>query len=575
MTEIKKFYIKEGVYGLELKKRFVQKRQLILSAVPCMNSIKDKDCFFVLMDTDGCILHISGNEAMNSKASEWDFKEGAFIHMNMQEHENDSPKNSDNSFVIYDLPVFINEEISGIIGVVFLKGGSTQFECSIKETVQLLSYSISTAVSINIKLADLSSKVKSLENIFDCFACAAAVFDMEGHFKMANKRALNIIGAAYDKEMDTNASKIIEQFEDMKKFLSANGTFKGRVRLNTLKGYINASIDASLIYDYSYNMPVIVCIIEEMPNAGRGFYYDGYDGRADYTFDNIIGEDPYLMKIIDYAKKIADLKSPLLITGETGSGKNMLAMSVHNWSSRMDENFIKVNCDSIPKELIDFEIFGSGLKKGKLEMADKGTLLLDHIENIPKDVQMKLVEFIENGDARRIGGSENIKPDVRIIALTSEDLKSNMQDGKFSKELYYRLNILSANLMPLRKRRGDIMLLVSSFTRQVCRRLNKKVYQYSPQLLKKIENYNWPGNVRELKNVIEKIVTYGTISEDYFDEGVQFTDINDENMKLDYIERQHIISVIKKCDGNITHAADALGIRRSTLYSKIKKFKIT
>lgn len=575
MTEIEKFYAKEAICGLELEKRFIQKRQLILAAKPYMDIMNDLSCILVLTDTDGCILYISGNEAIKLKASQSGLKKGAFAYINTQGNKNVFIGNNDIQFEVFGTSVFVNEKISGIIGVFWLQNNVAEITYSFKETIKLLSYSIGKAASMNMELEYLSSKVNSLQNIFDSLTCAAVVFDMKGNFRIINKKALNIIGMPYDKEIGMKAYEIIEQFDDIKRLLLTNGTFKGKVKLNTLKGCISADIDAVMEYDYSCNMPVAVCAVKEMPRIGKGFYYDEYIRRANYTFNNIIGQDPYFIKIIDYAKKISDLKSPLLITGETGSGKSMLAMAVHNWSSRMDENFVEVNCACLPEELIDSEIFGSELKSGKLEMADKGTLVLDNVENIPQNVQMKLVEFIENGSTRKADGDRNITPDVRIIALTSQDLKKNMEKGKFMKELYYRLNILSIYLPPLRNRKNDIILLVNNFTGQICKRLNRKMYQYSPYMLKKIEKYDWHGNVRELKNVIEKIVICGGISEDYFDEGLQFDDMSDESMKLDYIEKQHIIRVIKMCSGNMTHAADILGIRRSTLYSKIKKIKIT
>lgn len=285
---------------------------------------------------------------------------------------------------------------------------------------------------------------------------------------------------------------------------------------------------------------------------------------------------------------MADSKSTILITGETGTGKEVFAGFIHNYSNRRKEPFIAINSAAIPKTLIEFELFGyeegafTGAKKsgqvGKFELAHKGTIFLDEIGEMPLELQTRLLRVIEEGIVSRIGGTEPIVVDVRIIAASNKNLREEVEKGNFRKDLFYRLNVLPINILPLRHRQEDIPLLAEYFMEKLSKRLNKRMVPMTEEEINKLMEYSWPGNVRELENFIELTInleyvpvhilfreeTYNTIA----------TEHTIKNISLEAMEKNHILEVLKINNGNITGAAKVLGIGRNTLYRKIDKYKI-
>ncbi|KZL90710.1 limonene hydroxylase [Clostridium magnum DSM 2767] len=316
-------------------------------------------------------------------------------------------------------------------------------------------------------------------------------------------------------------------------------------------------------------------------------------GRAIYTFEKIIGKNEGFVNIIEYAKKISDSTSTVLITGESGTGKEVFAQAIHNWSSRRNEAFIAVNCGAIPSNLIEAELLGyeegafTGAKKGgnagKFEMADGGTIFLDEIGEMSLETQVRLLRVIEEGVISRVGGSKQIPVNVRIIAATNKDLKEEVKDGNFRKDLFYRLNVLPICLPPLRDRKEDIPILVDYYMTRISKKLNKKKFQIDKIVMNNFLEYEWPGNIRELENVIELIVNTERIPEDIFNtyktpqtsKNKTFeSPVRFESMKLDDVEKNHIIKVLKSFSGNISLSAKAMGIGRNTLYRKMDKYHI-
>lgn len=292
--------------------------------------------------------------------------------------------------------------------------------------------------------------------------------------------------------------------------------------------------------------------------------------------------------MVQYAKKIANSKSTILILGESGTGKELFAQSIHNYSKRAEGAFVALNCGAIPKQLIEAELFGyeegayTGAKKGgnigKFQLADGGTIMLDEIGEMPLDMQTKLLRVLQEGVITKIGSQKPISVDVRIIAATNKDLRKEVKKGRFRKDLFYRLNVLPLYLPPLRQRRSDIPLLIKCFMKNLADNLNKKEIQISKEYLKIMLNYNWPGNIRELENVIELIINTESMPVEYFSQVESDYDnhpiIYGECLDLENIEKEHLKRVLKIFSGNITHSANALGIRRNTLYNKIKKYNI-
>jgi len=308
-------------------------------------------------------------------------------------------------------------------------------------------------------------------------------------------------------------------------------------------------------------------------------------------FEGIIGKSPLLMRIFDHIAQVAPGDTTVLITGESGTGKERIASSIHNLSPRKKGPFIKINCATLPSNLIETELFGhekgafTGAierRTGRFEQANKGTLFLDEIGEMPLDMQVKLLRVLQEKEIERIGGSTPIKVDVRIIAATNRNLEKEVAEGRFRLDLYYRLNVFPIHLPSLRERREDIGLLARHFIDVYNAKTGKSVTGLSALALNSLLSYNWPGNIRELENLIERsvLLSKGPTIEEIplpHHEGIEMDMAEPKLKTIEENERAHIIAVLKQCDGRIrgvNGAAEILGVPPTTLASKMQKLGI-
>ncbi|MFB3779745.1 MAG: sigma-54-dependent transcriptional regulator [Bryobacteraceae bacterium] len=312
-----------------------------------------------------------------------------------------------------------------------------------------------------------------------------------------------------------------------------------------------------------------------------------------YGFENIVGQSKSLLATLDAAARAAQSDSTVLIRGETGTGKELLAKAIHFNSRRRDRPFVVINCGAIPKDLLESELFGHtkgaftgavAEKKGKIELADEGTLFLDEIGEMPPDLQVKLLRVMQEREIEKLGAPHPIRVDVRVIAATHRDLQAMLEDGTFREDLYYRLAVIPLVLPPLRERTGDIAGLVAVFFRRFVERMGRQNLKLPPSLLPYFSNYRWPGNVRELENVIERLVVLAPEDEikvgdlpDYLRrekptlEAIQL-DLPPEGIRMEAVERELILRALQKCDWNQTKAAEYLDISRKQLIYRMEKF---
>ena len=234
-----------------------------------------------------------------------------------------------------------------------------------------------------------------------------------------------------------------------------------------------------------------------------------------YAFDNIIGTGRSMGRIFELINSVAGLNSTVLIQGETGTGKELIAKAIHFNSPRKDQKMVSINCGAIPENLLESELFGhvkgafTGAVQnriGKFEQGNNGTIFLDEIGNMPQSLQVKLLRILQEREFERVGGNDSIKVDVRIIAATSSNLEQMVKEGTFREDLYYRLNVIPLNMPPLRERREDIPLLIQRFTSQFCDTYKLEIKTMAPQVMKALMTYEWPGNVRQLENIVERMV---------------------------------------------------------------------
>ncbi|MCP3099548.1 sigma-54 dependent transcriptional regulator [Myxococcus sp. K15C18031901] len=379
----------------------------------------------------------------------------------------------------------------------------------------------------------------------------------------------------------------------------------------TAHGTVDSAVDAIKAGAFDYitkpfdqaELSVVVAKAAKTNESARRSVRPDLKARA-----AIIGESPQMQDVYKIIDKVADTPSTVLVTGESGTGKELIATALHGASSRRDKPFIKINCAAIPATLLESELFGyergafTGAvtsKPGRFELADGGTLFLDEIGEIPVEMQVKLLRALQEGEFERVGGIKTTRVDVRLVAATNRDLQTEIEAGRFRKDLFYRLAVVPLTLPPLRERRSDIPMLARHFVEKYNRRLNKKIEGIADDALALLQAYPWPGNIRELENQIERVLIFADgpliTARDLPDTirqgaGVQagavpatpapsmevpagevgLKDI--VRMKAAELERDLIVKKLEETGGNVTRAARLLQISRKSLQTKMKEF---
>jgi len=311
-----------------------------------------------------------------------------------------------------------------------------------------------------------------------------------------------------------------------------------------------------------------------------------------FGFEQILGNDPKILRVLDTLHQIAPTDATVIIYGESGTGKELVAKAIHHNSPRRNRPFVALNCASLSEGILESELFGhekgsftgaNDRRVGRFEYADGGTLLLDEVGDMPMSTQIKLLRVIEERQIMRVGSNEPIDVDVRLLAATNADLKRLVQDRTFREDLYFRLNVVAVHMPPLRDRKTDIPLLAQSFIREFSQRHNKEITSISPEAAKTLSRHDWPGNIRELRNCIESmvVVTKDTVlGEDDLPAHITPgrlalpapTDL--AGMSLQQAECELIRSTLAECGGNRKEAAQKLGIGERTLYRKINQYDL-
>ncbi|MFV2070808.1 MAG: sigma-54-dependent transcriptional regulator [Pirellulales bacterium] len=310
-----------------------------------------------------------------------------------------------------------------------------------------------------------------------------------------------------------------------------------------------------------------------------------------FGLDNIVGRDHRMLRVFDIIETVADTKATVLITGESGTGKSMIARSIHRQSSRRDKPFVEVACGALPETLLESELFGhvagaftgtAGDKLGKFMLADGGTIFLDEIGTASPGMQVKLLRILQDFEFEQVGGNKTFKIDTRVILATNDDLTRAVAEGRLRQDLFYRINVINIELPPLRDRISDIPVLAKFFLEKVCADTGKRVLGFTDEAIAALGRHRWPGNVRELQNIIERAVLLGKTDRiDLRDlpteiaaaSGVAIAPVGDCTLKraLEGPERQIILDVLESNNWNRNATAVSLGINRTTLYKKMKR----
>ncbi len=325
--------------------------------------------------------------------------------------------------------------------------------------------------------------------------------------------------------------------------------------------------------------------------------------RGVYGFENIVGRSMALQQVLELVRKAARSDANILVLGESGTGKELIARAIHANSERAAQPFVPVDCASLPENLLESELFGHergaftgamNAKPGLMELADKGTLFLDEIGELPAGLQSKLLRALQEREIRRVGGTRQIPIDIRVVSATNRDLKTQIGEGRFREDLYYRVNVIDIPLPPLRERKGDITLLAHFFLKKFTQKANNRIVGFEPEVLVALEAYGWPGNVRELQNVIERACALAD------DERIALADlpehlrapvpVNDVTVPSDLgarmtlkeakerwinqLESAYVAEVLKREGGNVSQAARKAGIDRKTLHRLLHKHNL-
>jgi two-component system response regulator AtoC len=374
----------------------------------------------------------------------------------------------------------------------------------------------------------------------------------------------------------------------------------------TAHGSVQSAVDAMRLGAYDYLMKgfdhdelrVVVNKALDVHKLKREVSQLKLNEQRRYPDIAIFGNSPKIRSVKELIKVVARTpKTSVLIQGESGTGKELVSKAIHRLSTRADKPLVAINCSAIPENLMESELFGyekgaftdaKAMKKGVFELAHGGTLFLDEISSMKLSLQPKLLRVLETQSFRRIGGTSDIKIDIRIITATNQDLKECVDNGTFREDLYYRLKVMVINLPPLRERIEDVTPMAKMFIEQNNKEFSKNIIGFSEEAEQLLLNYDWPGNVRELKNVMERavILCQGEIVEvDHLPIELRTTlpkenkpihqpALSDEALSLQDIERRHIIETLQKFDGNKSKAARVLNISRSTLREKLKQYGI-
>jgi two-component system NtrC family response regulator len=304
-------------------------------------------------------------------------------------------------------------------------------------------------------------------------------------------------------------------------------------------------------------------------------------------FEQMIGGSPQMQGVFAYIRKVAGTNAPVLLLGESGTGKELAALAIHQRSPRKDKSFVAINCNGIPENLLESELFGHekgsftgahAQRKGLIENAADGTLFLDEIGELPPPIQVKLLRFLQEQRFQRVGGRQEIQIDTRVIAATNADLKQTISEGKFREDLYFRLAVVVILLPPLRDRGDDVALLAREFLQRYAAQNNKKSLAFSPDALRALYRHSWPGNVRELQNRVKRAVIM-TDGKRLTADDLELADLSQTSPATlkearEAVEKEVVQNALKRHQGKITSAALELGVSRPTLYELMEKLGI-
>ncbi|MGA5688451.1 sigma 54-interacting transcriptional regulator [Cytobacillus pseudoceanisediminis] len=486
--------------------------------------------------------------------------------------------------VLIGKSIFTNKVKNDSIKTVILTSGEESVIQAIHEARSL----------IEVRRTELK-RTKELQAILDFIADGVIAVDEKGVITVCNPSVYSILNLPYDSVIGKQIDDILVNSQ-MKKVLST-----GKEELNRIQDANGVKVVANRIpIRHEQKVFGAVCTFQEVhrlqqqeQEIRKKLLHRGHITK--YSLNNIVGESEMYQKAIEKVKKYSQVNSTILLTGETGVGKEVFAHLIHRFSKRMEGPFVAVNCAAIPENLLESELFGyvegaftgakKGGKTGLFELAHQGTIFLDEIGELAESLQAQLLRVLQEGEVMRLGDERVIPINIRVIAASNRDFEKMVEDGSFRADLYYRLNILDIPIPSLRERIPDIPLLCDFFIKELEPGIRRNIKGFTAEAMKIMQSYHWPGNIRQLRNIVERAMILSP--EKLIDSetvlaagGKDFSKLHvpkqhsineelDEETKLQNYEKEYILNVLKQVNGNKTEAAKILGIGRTTLWRKI------
>ncbi len=503
-------------------------------------------------------------------------------------------------------PIFDND--NQMIGALEMSGPVEKTHLHTLGMVVAAVEAIQQQMRVQQKNRELTLLNNRLNNIFLTVSDGVVVVDTGGTIKQVNPVAEKLLAKSAQHISSSPIQDYLGRYAPVADMLATGKAFMDlEVIVNTVTGTTSCLASGKPIKDDQGNITGGVIFINPI-NKIKNLINRFSGAHATFNFEDIIGHSELLLKAIQISSLAAGNDSNVLLSGESGTGKEMFAQAIHNKSARRNGPFVAVNCGAIPRELIGSELFGyvegaftgayKGGRPGKFELASGGTLFLDEIGDMPLEQQVSLLRVLQDKTITRIGGDKATLIDVRIICATNKNLQLEIAKGNFRRDLYYRLNVISIKLPPLREHLEDIPLLFEIFFERTCRKLGVEITEIDPEIITLLRLYDWPGNVREFQNVVERMVNIATeqrIGLEHLPEEIlsprpaaawqaetvsasKLTTITDErrNIKDLLIKKEHeeIIALLSKNNGNVSRVAREMGISRNSLYRRLHKLNI-
>jgi len=605
----KKYKLDVSVRGkeidkVEFNKILVEHKELIEIAIPVMLDIfkllNETNYSIVLTDENAVILKVMGNKEIIEKNRELNFLEGCnwkeenvgtnaigtCLYLNKPFHTLSAEHycRAQHGWTCSAAP--IHNDKGKIIGIIDLSGHFYDFHSHTLGIVVEAANAIEKQFSINEHRKWAGAAFNSIED-------GILVIDNDFMIKDFNMKICEILKISGQEIHKIDIRVLLKDIiKDIINF--SNGD---KINYREISFYLNNSrvecnVSVTPVKNEEEYIGFVILVkkadsLRHVVNKIAGFY-------SKWSFDNIITKNIKMLSLIEEAKRIAANDCTVLITGESGTGKELFAHSIHNASTRRNRPFVAINCAALPKNLVESELFGyekgtfTGASKegcpGKFELANKGTVFLDEIGELPLEIQSKLLRVLDSHTITRIGGKYEKKLDVRVITATNRNLYNQIQTKNFRDDLYYRINVFNIKLIPLRERLEDVKVYAELFLQQLNDKNpeNKKVFDKG--FINSINKYNWPGNVREVENIIQRayylskndIISCSFIPEYINGDIEDTTGISDDNefktYKIEEIEKNLILKALESCDGNVVKASKLIGIGKTTLYRKMKKY---